>query len=148
MARFHIVGAEALKAEFAGLAASMDRSRADACMAACHVFERRAKWYATGHGGGPHVRTGFLRDSIQSRKTGSDEAQVAPAADYAAFVEYGTIHMRAYPYMRPAWESGKAEAEAVLQARLGAVTSLRGVAGATMGSTMDQSGFGESLPED
>jgi HK97 gp10 family phage protein len=141
-----IIGAEILKGQLAGLSVAMGKERANACVAACHVFERRAKWYASGHGGGPHRRTGDLNNSIQTRQTASDEAQVAPATDYAAFVEYGTVNMPAFPYMRPAWESGKAEAEKVLQMRLGAVVSAKGVIGAQMGTTTEA--FNAPLPEE
>lgn len=141
-----IIGAEILKGQLTGLGVAMGNQRASACIAACHVFERRAKWYASGHGGGPHRRTGDLNNSIQTRQTASDEAQVAPATDYAAFVEYGTVNMPAYPYMRPAWESGKEEAEKVLQMRLGAVVSAKGVIGAQMGTTTEA--FNAPLPEE
>lgn len=51
------------------------------------------------------VDTGRLRSSIQASK-GSDGdgvyADIGTNVYYAAFVEFGTIHMAAQPYLRPA----------------------------------------------
>lgn len=47
------------------------------------------------------VRTGRLRDSIDSRVEG-DTAVVFSDVPYAAYVEEGTRHMAAEPYFRPA----------------------------------------------
>lgn len=149
MSHVDIIGAERIKAMMGAMAMEMEGSRADAALAACHVFERYAKYYATGHGGGPHVQTGNLLNSIQSRKTASDEAQVAPSMDYAAYVEYGTSRSAQYPYMRPAWEDGKKEAEKVLTERLGRVISLSGKTGGRMGIVGGSTGaYNAPLPED
>jgi len=132
--------------QLAELTGAMLSQRQSACLAACHVFERKAKWYASGHGGGPHPRSGNLKNSIQSRATAADEAQVAPSMDYAAFVEYGTSRMPAYPYMRPAYEAGKEEAARILSARLEAVVSLRGALTGQMGTTAEA--YNSPLPEE
>jgi Bacteriophage HK97-gp10, putative tail-component len=67
--------------------------------------ETAAKQYASGQGGGPQVRTGRLRSSI-NWFLGVDGrgvyAQVGSAVPYAPFVEEGTSRSRAYPYLRPA----------------------------------------------
>lgn len=51
------------------------------------------------------VDTGRLRSSIQASK-GSDAqgpyADIGTNVEYAAFVEFGTVHMAAQPYLRPA----------------------------------------------
>lgn len=64
-----------------------------------------AKNFATGVAGGPRVRTGRLRSSI-STAVGTDGAgvycDVGTNVSYAGFVELGTRHMRARPYLRPA----------------------------------------------
>lgn len=64
-----------------------------------------AKNFATGVGGGPHVRTGRLRSSI-STALGADAegvyCDIGSNVEYAGFVELGTIHMKARPYLRPA----------------------------------------------
>lgn len=67
--------------------------------------EASAKNFATGIGGGPHVRTGRLRSSI-STAIGEDSesvyADVGTNVEYAGFVELGTRRAKAYPYLRPA----------------------------------------------
>ena len=50
------------------------------------------------------VDTGALRNSIQTWRSGSLRASVAPHMEYAAFVEFGTRKQRARPYMVPAAE--------------------------------------------
>lgn len=67
--------------------------------------EAAAKNFATGVGGGPHVRTGRLRSSITT-VLGEDSVSVfvdvGSNVSYAPFVELGTRYMRARPYLRPA----------------------------------------------
>jgi HK97 gp10 family phage protein len=146
----YLVGAKKLTAQVTGITANVLHERANACLAACQVFERHAKWYASGHGGGPHRRTGNLNNSIQSVRTAADEAQVGPvdvgpAAEYAAFVEYGTSRAPAYPYMRPAYEAGKDEAGKVLARKLAACFSLRGITGSMATSA---EAYNSPLPEE
>lgn len=50
------------------------------------------------------VDTGHLRNSIQAQRTGDAEAEVTVGAEYAGYVEYGTRHMAAQPYLTPAAE--------------------------------------------
>ena len=50
------------------------------------------------------VRTGALVRSIRAEATGT-EINVAAGAPYAGFNEYGTRHMPAHPFMRPALEA-------------------------------------------
>lgn len=54
------------------------------------------------------IDTGTLMRSI-TMGTDSDglTATVTPAAEYAAYVEYGTRFMAAQPYLRPAFEAVK-----------------------------------------
>jgi hypothetical protein len=73
--------------------------------------EASAKYYATGQGGGPRVRTGRLRGSITWRlgvDALSPYADVGSAVLYAPYVELGTSRMPAYPYLRPALEAARA----------------------------------------
>ena len=51
------------------------------------------------------IRTGHLRASIKPRRVSSDEYIITAGAAYAGFVEYGTVHMRPRPYMRPATDA-------------------------------------------
>lgn len=72
-------------------------------------IEAAAKSFATGQGGGPHVRTGRLRSSI-SWALGEDGlglfVDVGTNVEYAAYVELGTSRARPYPYLRPALRAG------------------------------------------
>lgn len=76
-----------------------------------HDIEREAK--DSMEGGGfphvpsapgqpPHVDSGNLKDSIRFDMTGQLEGEVAAAAEYAAYLEFGTAHMAARPFMTPA----------------------------------------------
>lgn len=54
------------------------------------------------------VKTGNLEGSIESRKENPAERHervVGPTAEYAIFVEFGTRHMAAQPYVTPAAEA-------------------------------------------
>lgn len=52
------------------------------------------------------VRTGTLRRSIHTVLSENDhKAVIGPSVDYGLFVEMGTRHMGARPYMRPAAEA-------------------------------------------
>lgn len=52
------------------------------------------------------VKTGTLRRSIHSVfENGGLTGLVGPSVSYSAFVEFGTRHMAARPYMRPAAEA-------------------------------------------
>jgi phage gpG-like protein len=71
--------------------------------------EAAAKSFATGNGGGPHVRTNRLRSSI-SWSLGEDAVSiyvdVGTAVEYGAYVELGTVRSKPYPYLRPALPAG------------------------------------------
>jgi len=62
------------------------------------------------------VDTGALRASIMVTETGEMSAEVGPHTEYESYIEFGTVHMAAQPYMtpaaegaRPAWEAGLRE---------------------------------------
>lgn len=48
------------------------------------------------------VRTGHLRASIEPGPVEGDSVKVWARAPYAGYVEMGTRHMAAQPYLRPA----------------------------------------------
>lgn len=51
------------------------------------------------------VDTGFLRNSIQAAKGSSDLTwEVGVGAEYGIFIEHGTVHMPARPFVTPAVE--------------------------------------------
>jgi len=56
------------------------------------------------------VDTGFMRDNIAQPDHASANnlrATVESAADYSAFVEYGTVNQDAQPFFTPAFESAR-----------------------------------------
>ena len=59
------------------------------------AVERDAKRFAP-------VDTGHLRDGIHAEEPRGNTVRVVAPADYAAYVEDGTEHMAAQPYLRPA----------------------------------------------
>lgn len=75
------------------------------------LVQAAAKNFATGHGGGPNVRTGRLRSSI-STVLGVDElglyCDIGSNVEYAGYVELGTRYMHARPFLRPALEAARA----------------------------------------
>lgn len=62
---------------------------------AAHDIEAGAKSRAP-------VDTGTLRNSIQATKTGPLAWRVTVGVEYGLFVEWGTAHMAAQPYLGPA----------------------------------------------
>lgn len=53
----------------------------------------------------PHVRTGILRTSIETKWKAPLRSAVSANAPYAKFVEFGTSRSRPHPFMTPAAES-------------------------------------------
>ena len=52
--------------------------------------------------------SGELADSIVVQPVGRRSAAVGPTAPHGHLVEMGTVSMAAQPFMRPAWDTGKA----------------------------------------
>lgn len=52
------------------------------------------------------VRTGLLRSTIKSVKTGLASYEVEANTKYAGYVEWGTRYMNAQPYMTPGYAAG------------------------------------------
>ncbi len=72
--------------------------------------EASAKNYASGEGGGPHVRTGRLRGSITwrlGRDAVSPFVDVGSNVNYAVYVELGTSRAPAYPFLVPALSAAR-----------------------------------------
>lgn len=61
------------------------------------------------------VDTGALRNSIQMQPTGELSAEVAVGVDYGLYVEMGTIHMAAQPFLTPAVERVRPAFEGALK---------------------------------
>lgn len=80
--------------EKGGLRASV--KAANAIKTTAYGIERDAKVFAP-------VDTGNLRNSISTRISGQGlEAEIAPTADYAHYVEFGTSRMAPHAFMGPA----------------------------------------------
>lgn len=67
---------------------------------AANVAEEYAKTHV-------QVATGQTRDSIHTEVNGNSVDLIADGA--SLFLEYGTVHMRAYPFMRPAMDAAEAQ---------------------------------------
>ena len=56
----------------------------------------------------PAVDTGATMNSINARPDDTDANglswKIGPSTEYAPFIEYGTVYMRARPFMTPALE--------------------------------------------
>lgn len=74
----------------AGMAPQADRI----CRKAALDIQARAQQRAA-------VRTGAMRSSIHARRVGPAHWEVNVGVEYGLYVEYGTIHMAAQPFMRP-----------------------------------------------
>lgn len=114
----------------AGLSKALQGASLQACtQAAANVFLNQAKSLIP-------VDSGVMRDHLEvishhSQNSAASAVQVANSAKGGAqhaaiFLEYGTQHMQAHPFMRPAFESKKTEAaqafERALQNTLKAIT--------------------------
>lgn len=87
--------------------------------AGAQVVAARAQDYAP-------VDTGALRASIRVDDVTPDSAQVSANTDYAAFVELGTSHMAAQPFLRPALDQHEGEIVAAVAAQVAAFVEAAG----------------------
>ncbi len=66
------------------------------------------------------VDTGNLKKGIGiSIEDGGMEARIAPSAEYAPYVEYGTRFMENQPYLRPAFNEQKGQFKSDLKKLMG-----------------------------
>lgn len=65
------------------------------------------------------VRFGILKASIQATRVGVAHWRVNVGADYGIYNEYGTVHMAARPFLRPAIEKVTPTFQAALRRTLG-----------------------------
>jgi len=94
-------GLKSLNRKLERIAKDAPEAAVKACFAGALVIEGEAKQRCP-------VDTGMLRGSITSERIPRG-AQVGPHTEYAAYVEYGTRHMAAQPYMGPAVDAKRAE---------------------------------------
>jgi HK97 gp10 family phage protein len=87
-----------------GKAAEIFFSRAQEKLdkAAKETIEEIAKKIETAAKQFVPVRTGYLRSTIYSEPIDEFNIHVGASAPYSGFVEYGTSHMAAKPFLRPA----------------------------------------------
>lgn len=81
------------------------------------IYRIRGKEHqASAPGEAPAVDTGNLKGSIKVGEVTEDHAVLETNADYAAYLEFGTRHMAARPFMRPSVENHIDEIEAAVAA--------------------------------
>ena len=107
-----VTGIDKLQANLGRLAdVGKGGSMGRALRAGALVVEGHAKYYVP-------VDTGNLRSSIGTE--GDDKRAIVKAsAEYAAYVEFGTVKMESRPYMRPAVYSHVGDIEKAAGAQLG-----------------------------
>lgn len=86
------------------------------------VYKRRnVRHQASAPGEAPATDTGRLVASGRVDQPQSLVANLIFSADYAAALEYGTRHMAARPFMRPAGEAQRAKAKAIFDKEIAKV---------------------------
>lgn len=111
-----VTGTQALARKMRSLGSAMAGEKlAQATLAGALIVEGRAKEKAL-------VRTGTLRRSITSQLAESSReravVKIGTNVEYAPFLEWGTRYMAARPYLRPALDESKDEAQRVISAAL------------------------------
>jgi HK97 gp10 family phage protein len=82
--------------------------------AACLVVESSAKALSP-------VDTGLLKMSINHRTVdvqGGSEGQVGTQTEYAPFQEFGTVKMKAQPFLTPALNANKATVKSLIESSI------------------------------
>ena len=64
------------------------------------------------------VDTGNLRNSITHAQEDEKTEVIGTNVEYASYVEFGTVKMKARPYLRPAAENHSAEYKAIIENEL------------------------------
>lgn len=82
-----------------------------------HTYTFRSVTHqASAPGEPPAVDTGNLKNSLRVLEVTDDYASFGTSADCAAYLEFGTRHMGARPYLRPAAENSTEDVERVMTA--------------------------------
>lgn len=118
--------AEYEKMLFALGTAGARRAGKKALRQGANVIMKEARWLAVaGHPGFPNRLTGRMAKSIYTHDRGVVGDNIIFSIDvkslawYARFVEFGTSHARAYPFMRPAAENKAGDAVQAIAEVLG-----------------------------
>lgn len=139
MIDLNITGLVELENQLKKVGKEIPLAEKQACILGGLIFEKRAKWYASGNAGGPKVQTGNLRASIFVTEL-PDGVIVGPHTEYAPYVEFGTNRRGMRPFMRPAFEDEKDRAKKLMEDSL-----RRNIIG---GESYRPSKFEDTLPED
>lgn len=86
------------KNRLGGIAAGMEDKAAQIIAKTAFDLQARAQLRAP-------VDTGYLRASIQAKEVTRLHWQVVVGAEYGIYVEYGTRHAAAQPYLHPAMDA-------------------------------------------
>lgn len=86
---------------------NFDRIAASLPKVASQIVRKTAFEIETVAKGRVAVDTGTLKASITTHVDGPAHAVVGTGVEYATFVEYGTRHMAAQPYLIPAAEQAR-----------------------------------------
>ena len=82
-----------------------------------HTYTYKSRTHvASAPGEAPAVDTGNLKNSLRVLEVTDERASFGTSADYAAYLEFGTRHMAARPYLRPAAENSTEDVERVMTA--------------------------------
>ena len=100
MTEFRVDGDQALAASLHRVAGELDEMQT-AGIAGGQAVKQRAQAAAP-------VRTGALARSVRADATG-DTITVGAYVEYARFQEFGTVHVPASPYLRPALEASQTQ---------------------------------------
>lgn len=90
------------------LAVDIERASVTVTARAGQVMGKALNDIQSGAANRAPVDTGALKSSISTsvqRRGATIRGEVGPTVRYAGYVENGTIHMRAQPYLRPATDA-------------------------------------------
>lgn len=76
-------------------------------------------WSKKSKGPGPLIDTGAMLGSVRSRQTSATTGEVQVGADYAAYINFGTRRMQAYPFFDNAVKRFKPMWTALVKAAVG-----------------------------
>jgi HK97 gp10 family phage protein len=108
-----------LRAMAAGVVGEMKRLMSLPKSGRAYRRGRRAIHVASAPGEAPAIDTGNLAGSINFGMQSPTMAEVTVNAEYAAYLEFGTIRMAARPYVEPALEKVRDQFRGILgQARI------------------------------
>ena len=94
--------------------AEVEQAIKEAIARGLEICGGKAESYAKG---ACPVDTGRLRNSI-THEVSDDYVEIGSAVEYAPYVELGTVHMKAQPYLSPAVEGHVDEYKNILETEM------------------------------